>query len=223
MPKVWVTRTRPGAEKTAKALRARGFDPIISPLLEVAPADNIPPMPDRDAMLVFTSGNGVRAFCDLTDRRAWPVITVGDATADLARHCGFEEVRSASGDSADLLNLIKDTLPKTQPIVHGSGEIVRGNIVERLQAFGYKARRNIYYNTVPTNTFPAVSMSAIDIVLLHSPLAAKALSEQKLDLSKTIVISLSQAVDEALTAPAIGERRVANSPDEAALLACLPR
>ena len=36
-PRVAITRALPEAERTAEKLRARGAEPIVAPLLEVAP------------------------------------------------------------------------------------------------------------------------------------------------------------------------------------------
>jgi len=47
MTKIWMTRTRPAADESAKAWRKAGFDPIVEPLLAIASVDH-DPLP-RDA------------------------------------------------------------------------------------------------------------------------------------------------------------------------------
>src|SRR5690606_3696589 len=100
--RVWVTRAEPGAARTADRLTALGFEPVVVPLLTLAPlpgALNAAPPPDAVAVLALTSPNGVEAFAPLIPRfRDHPVFAVGDATAKAARAAGFADVRSASGD-----------------------------------------------------------------------------------------------------------------------------
>ncbi|WP_284222549.1 uroporphyrinogen-III synthase, partial [Brevundimonas denitrificans] len=82
--RVWVTRAEPGASRTADRLTARGFDPVIAPLLAIRPIPQAPPDLTGIAALAFTSANGVAAFGALTPDRTRPVFTVGDATAQAA-------------------------------------------------------------------------------------------------------------------------------------------
>jgi len=106
--KVWITRTQPGASDTAKAVKLVGFTPLIVPLLNVVLNDTSPQVPKPDDILIFTSKNGVTAFCDyvgdarLLEFRQSDVITVGDGSAEAARLAGFENVRSAAGTSDDM-------------------------------------------------------------------------------------------------------------------------
>ena len=79
--RVWITRTRPGADRTAQRLRALGLTPVVAPLLTVQPLAPALPDLDRYAALVFTSPNGVAAYAALTPRRDHLVFTIGDATA----------------------------------------------------------------------------------------------------------------------------------------------
>jgi len=220
MTNVWITRTQPAADKTAQAVRDMGFVPVVAPVLRVVPAKIMPPPPRKDAVLVFTSGNGVRAYCGLTEHRNWPVVTVGDATAELARAVGFTQVNSASGASEDVTRLIKTKYKTDRPIVHCAGQIVRGTIAEDLHAAGYVAERHIYYRTEPTGRIP--ELGGINYVLLHSPLAAQTLRNLKPESSHITAICMSEAVRVALGTLALREIRVANAPTQTALLACLP-
>src|SRR5262249_40353142 len=100
-PRVAITRALPDAERTAERLRQRGAEPIIAPLLEVAPRTFDTNLSGVQALLV-TSANGVRAAANALQERTLPLLTVGDATARAAREAGFTDVRSASGDARAL-------------------------------------------------------------------------------------------------------------------------
>ena len=103
--KVWVTRTEPGASRTARRLKALGHEPLVEPVLEVHP---LPAAIDLGGVgaLAFTSGNGLHAFAKLNPDRGLPVFTVGEATAKAAREAGFGSVMSAGGDVQALAMLI---------------------------------------------------------------------------------------------------------------------
>jgi len=220
MTKVWITRTQPAADKTAEAIRRLGFDPIIVPLLRITPPDTMPPITPKTAVLVFTSSNGVRAFCDLTDKRSWPVVTVGDATANVARDMGFTNVQSASGTSETVTELIKTKFNDEAPIIHCSGDIVRGTITADLEAAGYTAQRDIFYKTETIGHLP--ELKDVHYVVLHSPLAAKILRALAPNCAHMSAVCMSPAVSAALGTLPLREKRVANAPTETALLTCLP-
>src|SRR4051812_48630120 len=101
-PRVAITRALPEALRTAEKIAARGGEPILAPLLEIAPRPFDLAL-ERVRALLFTSANGVRAFATGSARRDVMALCVGDATADGAREARFAEVRSAAGDAGDLL------------------------------------------------------------------------------------------------------------------------
>ena len=72
---IWITRTLPAAHKSAQAFAHLGLAAAIAPLLLVSPPEVMPAMPPQEALLIFTSANGLSAFCQLTDDRHWPVVT----------------------------------------------------------------------------------------------------------------------------------------------------
>lgn len=218
--RVWITRAEPGASRTAARLLDMGLEPIIAPLLAI---ENLtPPVPDLAAFaaLAFTSINGVTAFAALTPRRERPVFAVGDATAQAARDAGFADVRSASGDLHALARLIASGLNDGVLLVP-QAETPAGDFDAALAAAGarniliqplivYRARRT------------AVAMpTTFDAILVHSPRAAKILSEQDIPrLSHAVTACISPAAAAPLVALGLTPA-VAQTPDEASLLTIL--
>ncbi|MEM9600413.1 MAG: uroporphyrinogen-III synthase [Pseudomonadota bacterium] len=211
MTAIWITRTEPGAQKSATAWAAAGFDPVVAPLLSVHPVDSNAVIPDS-AQLIFTSGQAVR-HCGLkADHQT--VYTVGEATADVARQAGFTDVTFADGDWRDLLSIIR---PTDQPIVHVSGRTVRGRLVESLGEAGFKASRHIVYETQMITGWP-LDPRTVQAVVLYSPMATDALMAlPKRDLSHLTAYCLSEAVADGLEGLEI---KVAVRPNETALIAC---
>ena len=218
---VWITRTFPGADATAKRVAEKGFTPLVSPLLTLSPPDRQPALPTRDTVLIFTSKNGIDAFCRYFKARDYSVITVGPESAIYARNKGFKSVKSAYGTADSVTEIILKTVKIQSPILHCAGRHVRGRIIEDVIEAGYEGRRDLYYCSKPVDALPEIDLSCVSSILLFSPLAAKTLSGFKLNLSQCVVISISQNTDAALGGLIAASRKIARNPTENAVLACL--
>ncbi len=219
---VWITRTLPGANDSARLFKAKGYESVIAPLLTIAPYADMPKPPPLNAILIFTSKNGLSAFTLNTDKRHWPVVTVGDSTAKRARELGFETVYSASGTWEDVVTKVKSKFSsKDQPVYHISGKHVRGHIVETLKRSGYSARREIFYASDPVIQLPDLDLSTMTHIAIYSPLAAKTLAGFKPDLSHLTTVCISRGTDTELDGLNIQHRLIAQTPDETAMLSCL--
>lgn len=109
-PLVLITRSEDGAAPYADAIRARGGEAIVEPMLRIEHIAGLPDISAYDA-LVFTSVHAVDSFAAQSPCRDAAVFTVGDTTADQARKAGFHNVTSASGDARDLAALLERTTP----------------------------------------------------------------------------------------------------------------
>lgn len=105
---VLITRPTEDAENISKLVKQRGFQVTCEPFLEISIMDK--PLNDLDMFggVIFTSRNGVRAFCKNTTNRYLTAWTVGDSTRDLAIEMGFKDVQSAAGDLEALEVLLDD-------------------------------------------------------------------------------------------------------------------
>lgn len=218
---IWITRTLPAAHHSAAAFARLGLGAAVAPLLRINPPSDMPPRPEKNAVLVFTSGNGVQGFVELTDKRDWPVVTVGDGTAAKAKVAGFTDIRSAGGTSDDVTALVKAEIPIGASIIHCAGGHVRGSISEDLQAAGYQARRDTYYRSEPVTALPQIELTKLTYIALYSPLAAQTLARFAPDLVTVTTLSISPATDAALGNLKCQSRLIATAPNEAAMLALL--
>ena len=218
---VWVTRAEPGAARTADRLTALGFTPIVAPLLTLAPlpaALDAAPSPDAVAVLALTSPNGVEAFVPLIPHfRAHPVFAVGDATADAARAAGFTDVRSASGDIHALARLIAAEAPPGPLLAPGAREPA-GDLPALLP--DRPVQRLPVYAAFETH---APAPERLDAVMLHSPRAARALAADlpSAAASGRVAICISEAAATPLRPFDFAEIRIADAPDEPAMLSAL--
>jgi len=80
---VLVTRPHPDNEATARALRERGFEVVLAPMLryEQVPLDE--PLEADLAGVIVTSANALRVVAgELAELAALPLFAVGNHTAD---------------------------------------------------------------------------------------------------------------------------------------------
>lgn len=221
-PRIWITRTQARASASARRYEALGYAPIIAPLLTVGPPKIAPALPPEHATLIFTSQNGIDAFCALTARRDFSVITVGDATADTAKARGFVSVMSAGGSAVDVTAMILDAPDVGAFYWHVAGRHARGSIVEALLSAGLSAARHIYYATQPVGRWPSDGeVLADDIITVYSPLAANALTAFGHDLSDVTILSMSAAARAAFGQSPVARHLIAEEPTESAMIAAL--
>lgn len=176
---VLVTRGWPGARRTAAGLRERGIDPIIAPVLDINFRARIDVDLTDVQALIFTSGNGVRAWGPRRPERNLPVFTVGASTAADARQIGFRKVYSADGDVKDLVALIERKLkPADGALLHVRGIQIAGNLSGELKTAGFQVREAIGYGAVAVDALREEAIAAILCgapvrVLIHSARGAK--------------------------------------------------
>lgn len=226
--KVWITRAEPGARATAERVAALGHEPVVAPLLKIEPVE----APEIDlrgvAALAFTSANGVRAFAQTEPTRDLKVFAVGAGTGAAAKAAGFKQVLSADGDVKALADRIAARGREIQgAVLHPGAAEPAGDLVGDLTAAGVEARGVALYDSVevtPDEDFLA-ALAELDVVLVHSPKAAKALAGalRKREAGHLRVLCLSPAVSKPLARAKVGEVVRAPFPIEAALLNLIGR
>ena len=240
--RIWVTRSQPGADRTAARLRELDRLPLVAPLLETAPLELLPAEAaafegwvQAAGALAFTSAAGVAAFATRAGRRKGPVFTVGGATAAAAVAAGFQDVRSADGDGAALARLIAAARDGLQGEVLAPGAREPAfDLPIALAAEGVVARAVALYASRPVSRLPDAVTAALEngevgAILLHSPAAGRALAALAPPgapvarfLAQVLIVALSRACADALPAGFGAGRRIADAPREDRLLTLLP-
>ncbi len=175
-----------------------------------------PPLPDLTpfAALAFTSGHGVTAFAALTPDRSPPAVCVGDVTAATARAAGFGPVYSAAGGIGDLARWL-EAAELSGPVL-SPGAVYRAGDLSGLVP-DVRVETLAVYQAVPSRAGPPTD---IDLILLHSPRAARQLAAVwPADRPLPTLVALSPAV--ARPFGGHGQIRVAAHPDEDSLMQAL--
>lgn len=238
---ILVTRPAPENERTAQALRARGYDALLSPMLRF---EAIPFHGEDDAAydgVVITSGNAIRAIESHPSRQhlfGLPAFAVGDHTAQMARDAGFKAVSSAHGDAAALTDLVIKTvttkLKKGATLCYLAGADLARDLAGDLGGRGFTVVTHTTYRMIPVAKFPAGIGDAfgaghIEAVLHYSRRSARAF----LDAARAAGVEISalalpqccisSAVAGVLREAGAVQVASARTPDEAAILDALDR
>jgi uroporphyrinogen-III synthase len=221
--KIWITRAQPAAEATAERVRALGHEAVVAPLLTVRNLDAVDIDLTGAAALAFTSANGVRAFAEKSGERGLKVFAVGAATAQAARQAGFRSVLSADGDVTALAHALDGRRGELKgAVVHAGAVEPAGDLVGELTGRGIEARRLTLYETTPAELSEAQARSLVksDVVLLHSPRAARALAGllRAHPAPELRALGLSRAVLKPLVRVKLAGKLAPPFPLEAALL-----
>ena len=159
MTLVIITRPEPDASAFAADCVARGWRPVLSPLLEIRTISGS--ALDPGAVVAFTSANGVRSIAPAQGGTAF---AVGEATAAAARDAGWSSVIASGGDVGALAGTIAAAWalrPLRGPVIHIAGSHRAGELVALLAARGVPAERRITYEAVAAAELSPEATSAL--------------------------------------------------------------
>lgn len=189
--RIVITRPQPAAERTAAALRARGHDVLVAPLMNI---ENIPAdLSGNWAGIVITSANAPGAVDRIGALLALPLFAVGERSAEAAREAGFKNVTSADGAAGDLVKLLAAHKAKG-PMLYLAGEDRAADLVGDLAKRGIKADMRVVYRAV-TAPFPSALVAAVESGDIEAVLHFSARSAENYLASATDAGVLEQALE----------------------------
>lgn len=177
--RVVVTRPEADARRTATALRAKGHEVLVAPLMKVesVAAD----LSGNWGAVIITSANAPIAVADNPAREALrklPLVAVGKRSAEAAHEAGFTDVTSAGGDVQDLVRtLVQKRADAKAPLLYLAGEDRAADLVGELSAHGIAAEIRVVYRAVtapfPPELVEALKAGEVDAVLHFSRRSAE--------------------------------------------------
>jgi uroporphyrinogen-III synthase len=239
---ILVTRPLPDGETTAAALRAKGFEVLLAPMLRFEPVTFHDDGDTRYGAVVVTSANALRAIeTRLQDSLLLklPLFAVGEHTADAARGAGFANVISAASDAAGLRERIQaavkaKALKKTSPLLYLAGADLARDLPGELGERGFTVVTQTTYRMVvvpslPEQTRNAFAADQVEAVMHYSRRSAGAFIDAVraagVEVSALALPQYCLSTGIATVLRDAGAMRVivAASPDETALFATLQR
>ncbi|HTG07252.1 MAG TPA: uroporphyrinogen-III synthase [Bradyrhizobium sp.] len=184
---VLVTRPHPDDEATAAALRAKGFEVMLAPMLRFEPVAFHDDQDARYGAVIVTSANALRGIAPhLEGSRLLklPLFAVGEHTASAAHRAGFDNVIPANGDAASLRDSVlagvkAKELKKTSPLLYLAGADLARDLAGELGERGFTVVTHTTYRMIPVSSLPreaceAFAASGIEAVLHYSRRSARA-------------------------------------------------
>ena len=184
---VLVTRPHPDDEATAAALRAKGFEVMLAPMLRFEPVAFHDDAEARYGAVLVTSANalrGIAAHLNGSQLLKLPLFAVGEHTASAAHRAGFDNVIPASGDAASLRDLVLASvkakeLKKASPLLYLAGADLARDLAGELGERGFTVVTHTTYRMIPVSSLPreaceAFAASGIEAVLHYSRRSARA-------------------------------------------------
>jgi uroporphyrinogen-III synthase len=236
---VLVTRPHPDNEATAAALRARGFEALLAPMLRFEPMPPSDHLAGDYGAVIVTSANALRAVeTALAQSRLLklPLFAVGDHTAATARSLGFAEVISAEGDADALRDRVlrAKQLKGRSALLYLAGADLSRDLATDFAAQGRDVVTVVTYRMVALSHLPRAALDAfaanrIEAVLHYSQRSARAFLEAArsdgVEISALSVLQccLSANVAHPLREAGATQVQVAAEPGENALFAALER
>jgi len=229
---VLITRTQPGAKRTAATLRGLGYNALISPALSICASQNPAPALHDIQAIICTSAHGVAAIANAPGAKDLPLFCLAGASVDTAREKGFNGPLHASAITAQALGdtVLEALTPDKGPVLWGRGRHFAFDMKAALMSKGFTVREWQGYEARPANALTAeackaIREGAIKAVLFHSARGAKtflALAQQSaLSLDKITAIAISAEVAAGLENQGFFQVNRAIVPDEAAMIAAL--
>jgi uroporphyrinogen-III synthase len=226
--RVLVLRAREDAARTAEKLRALGFEPLLSPVLEIVATGAAIPPGDYDAVLA-SSAKGVEcAGAEADALRALPFHAVGARTAQAARMRGWRTGIAAGNAEAILpLLLARHALPTR--FLYLAGRDRQAALEQGLRTAGHEVTAVENYEaraaaSLTEEASAAIASGAVDAALHYSRRSAEiflALAREAGLCGKLAGIphlALSHDVAAPLEHAARSRVLIAEKPDEETLL-----
>src|SRR5215510_3981552 len=161
--RIVVTRPRVDGERTATALRARGHEVLVTPLMRTEPiAANLGGAWSGVIVTSTNAANAIRDNSSCNTLMRLPLFAVGRRSAEAARESGFKHVLSADGDVRDLLEVVRTRRPvQNAPLLYLAGEDRAADLIRALSVYGIAAEMRVVYRAVPL-PFPLALKDALE-------------------------------------------------------------
>src|SRR5882672_3603154 len=239
---VLVTRPHPDDEATAAALRAKGFEVMLAPMLRFEPVAFHDDAEARYGAVIVTSANalrGIAAHLQGSRLLKLPLFAVGEHTASAAHRAGFDNVIPANGDAASLRDSVLASvkakeLKKASTLLYLAGADLARDLAGELGERGFTVVTHTTYRMIPVSSLPreacdAFAASGIEAVLHYSRRSARAFLNAAraggVEISALAIpqCCISGAVASVVRDAGATQVMAAASPDENALFEVLDR
>ena len=173
MRRIWVTRTRPSADRVSVTLEASGYRVINAPVVEVSPTNE--PLPQRLCdVAIFLSAHAVRYALQRYRIQCPNIVSIGATTRKTLEKYGIESEIPVLSSTEGLFSFLKGRFQQKSSILLVSGLGGRQDLGIWLNQIGHMVLRWYVYRRIPV--YPIISQE-IDLIEVASGEALKAVSK----------------------------------------------
>ena len=222
-----ITRPEEDAVALKAKLESKGHTAILAPLLKIVARRDVFIPPLAYQLICATSANALKYF-QVEDRlKNIPLLTVGPQSLSAAQEMGFKFAEAHGGDVHGLAAYAAANFnPQKGPVLYLSGAETSADLQTLLMAAGFAVERVIIYDAViqaPNDI--EIALTGADGILLYSPRSAgiwcDLVTKSRLEKQAATPIYFCLSENVAKILPKHWQKRVAKTPDEAAMLALL--
>ncbi len=226
--KILVTRPATEAVEFAGFLEVAGFEPVISPVIEIELS--IPEaLPHGMTHFAVTSKNGCRVMELVDPDRSHPVFAVGPKTAQSAADHGFSLAGVGGSSIESLVQVIASHQEAEMRVLYLSGEHVSGNLVKSLSSHNVFCERMVVYHShknqkLTDEAHQSISQNMLGGATFFSRRTAEAFLEQieRENLQKNLknlpLVCLSQSIANVFEKTPAQKIFAAKSPDQGGMI-----
>lgn len=227
--RIAVTRPEEDAGPLKARLEALGHEVVMAPLLSIRRRGDAAIPDGAWQAIAVTSANGIRALPPGHGLEKFRTLTVGPQSLKAARAAGFR-AEAHGGDVNGLAAFIRSELdPGAGPILYLSGAETAGDLEAQLAGAGFACHRAMLYDAVPAEDLGAAAGALrarrLDGVLLYSPRTARIwrglVEAAGLSAAAEKMRNFCLSPNVASVLPDAWDKKIAETPDEQAMLAML--
>ncbi len=227
--RVIVTRARADAERTAAALRARGHEPLLSPVLAIV-RTGAAVHPGQAQALVATSAHAFEAISadEASSLAHLPLFVVGARTAEAAERAGLAAPRLTAAQVSGLAAQMGPALPTGATLLYLAGRDRKPDLEEALAEQGFEIAAAIVYEAqaqqdLSQGVAAALRRGEAQAVLHFSRRSARLFLDAaaRAGLHEAAARLRHVCISQDAAAPVGAAARVARTPDSAGLLGAL--
>lgn len=160
---VWITRSQPGADRHAAALRQRGYEVLVQPVLDIEPISFEDPE-HRFDVVVFLSEQAVSCGLPQLALQDAVVFAVGGRTAEVLAAAGVNARVPQTQSSEGLLGMTELQQVRDARILVVCGAAGRELLVPVLASRGARVEKLVCYRRVPAGKLAAETSTVEAIV-----------------------------------------------------------
>jgi len=166
-----ITRPQEDAEKLARLVKFKGYEPVVEPLLSPVYVEDLIMTPPKMQAVMVTSKHALRAIetsNQVSMFRSVPFICVGEKTMERAQQMGLQTIPTAPENVDMLVEWVKENIvPEVGPLMYLHGDVVTKDLKSTLEKHGFFVHNQKTYDMNEAQMFSKKTLDLIKRQVFH--------------------------------------------------------